>query len=64
MIEKVSFHFTERHLRPCKFSRFIMYPSEEYTDIMYPYSQTKEQFERMINEKCYKKFKIIPSEFV
>lgn len=64
MIEKVSFHFTERHLRPCKFNRFIMYPSKEYTDIMYPYSQTKEQFERMINEKCYKKFKIIPSEFV
>ena len=64
IMDRITFHFTERHLRPCKFNRFIMYPSKEYIDIMFPYGQTKEQFEKMISEKCYKKFKIIPSDFI
>ena len=57
-------HFTDKHLRPCKFNRYIMYPNKEYTDIMIPWERTKIQFERMINEKCIKKFKIIPSDFI
>ena len=47
-----------------KFNLFIMYPTKEYVDIMVPWDQKKEQKEQMINEKCNKKFKIIPSDFV
>ena len=62
--DKKFWHFTDKHLRPCKFNRYIMYPNKEYTDIMIPWGQKKEQFERMISEKCTKKFKIIPSDFI
>ena len=57
-------HFTDKHLRPCKYNRFIMYPNKEYVNIMFPWGQKDEQFKRMINKKCNKKFKIIPSDFI
>ena len=57
-------HFTDKHLRPCKYNRFIMYPNKEYVNIMFPWGQKDEQFKRMISEKCNKKFKIIPSDFI
>ena len=41
-----------------------MYPNKEYVNIMFPWGQKEEQFKRMINEKCNKKFKIIPSDFI
>ena len=62
--DKNFWHFTDKHLRPCKFNRFIMYPTKKYVDIMIPWGKKKEQFEIMINEKCNKMFKIIPSDFI
>jgi hypothetical protein len=58
-----SWHYQDRHLRPLKFNRFIMNPTEEYIQIMRPWKKKPEQFSQMINEKCNKKFKIIPSDF-
>ena len=46
------------------FNSFIMYPTKEYIEIMSPWKQKPEQFDQMINEKCNKKLKIIPSDFV
>ena len=57
-------HFTDWHLKPLKFNRFIMNPTKEYIKKMKPWRHSKEQFSKMINEKCIKKFKIIPSDFV
>ena len=62
--DKRFWHFTDKHLRPLKFNRFIMKPTKEYLDVMVPWGQKKEQFDKMINEKCDKKFKIIPSDFI
>ena len=41
-----------------------MNPTKEYIEIMKPWRHSKEQVSQMINEKCYKKFKIVPSDFV
>jgi hypothetical protein len=57
-------HFNDRHLKPLKFNRFIMNPTEEYIKVMKPWRHSKEQCSKMVNEKCIKKFKIIPSDFV
>jgi len=62
--DKRFWHFTDRHLRPLKFNRFIMKPTKEYLDVMVPWRQKKEQFDQMIHEKCNKKFNIIPSDFI
>ena len=56
-------HFYDRHLKPLKFNRFIMNPTKEYIEVMKPWRHSKEQVSQMINEKCYKKFKIVPSDF-
>ena len=61
--DKSFYHFRESHLRPLKYNIFIMYPTKEYSTIMYPWQRKEEQFKQMINEKCNKKFKIIPSDF-
>ena len=63
-IDKNFWHFYDRHLKPLKFNRFIMNPTKEYIEIMKPWRYSKEQVSQMINEKCYKKFKIVPSDFV
>ena len=57
-------HYQDRHLRPLKFNRIIMNPTEEYIKIMFPWKQKPEQFSQMISEKCNNKFTIIPSDFV
>ena len=57
-------HFCDRHLKPLKFNRFIMNPSKEYIKVMIPWRRSKEQLSQMIKEKCIKKFKIVPSDFV
>ena len=56
-------HFYDRHLKPLKFNRFIMNPTKEYIEVMKPLRSSKEQVSQMINEKCYKNFKIVPSDF-
>ena len=58
-VDKKFWHYTDRHLKPFKFNRFIMNPTKEYTNIMIPWGQKKNQFSQMINEKCDKKFKIM-----
>ena len=62
--DRRTWHFTDRHLRPFKFNKFVMYPNKEYVEMMFPWKQKKEQFERMKTEKCNKKFEIIPSDFI
>jgi len=57
-------HFLDRHLKPLKFNRFIMDPSEKYLEIMKVWRGNKDQLSQMINEKCIKKFRIIPSDFI
>jgi hypothetical protein len=57
-------HFNNRHLKPLKFNRFIMNPTKEYIEVMKPWKSSKEQLSQMIKEKCFKKFKIVPSDFV
>ena len=43
----------------------VFWPAnKEYVNIMFPWGQKDEQFKRMISEKCNKKFKIIPSDFI
>ena len=61
--DHINWHYQERHLRPLKFNRIIMNPTEEYIKVMKPWKQKPEQFSQMINEKCNKKFTIIPSDF-
>ena len=61
--DKNMWHFNLKNLRPMKFNLFVMYPTKEYVDIMVPWAQKEEQFKQMIDEKCNKKFKIIPSDF-
>ena len=61
--DKKFWHFTERHLRPQKFNRFIMNPTKTYSEIMFPWQQLPKQFSQMINEICDKKLTIIPSDF-
>ena len=56
-------HFYDRHLKPLKFNRFIMNPTKEYIEVMKPWRSSKRQISQMFNEKCNKKFKIIPSDF-
>jgi hypothetical protein len=56
-------HFYDRHLKPLKFNRFIMNPTKEYIEVMNPWRQSKKQLSKMTNEKCIKKFKIVPSDF-
>jgi len=62
-IDRNYWHFYDRHLRPLKFNRFIMNPTQEYIKIMKPWRQSKKQFSQMIKEKCIKKFTIVPSDF-
>ena len=62
--DRYYWHFSDRHLKPLKFNRFIMNPSKKYIKVMKIWRQTKEQLSQMINEKCIKKFKIVPSDFV
>lgn len=62
-VNKNFWHFNDRHLKPLKFNRFIMNPTEEYIKVMRPWNHSKEQYFKMINEKCINKFKIIPSDF-
>jgi len=57
-------HFCDRHLKPLKFNRFIMDPSEKYIEVMKYWRKSKEQLSQMINEKCIKKFRIVPSDFI
>jgi len=59
----INWHYQDRHLRPLKFNRFIMNPTEEYIKVMKPWRKEPNQFSQMINEKCNKKFTIIPSDF-
>ena len=61
--DHINWHYQDRHLRPLKFNRIIMNPTEEYIKVMKPWKQKPEQFSQMINEKCNKKFTIIPSDF-
>ena len=63
-MDRYYWHFFDRHLKPLKFNRFIMDPSKKYIEIMKIWRQSKEQLSQMINEKCIKKFKIIPSDFI
>ena len=62
-INRILWHYYDRHMRPLKFNRFIMNPTKEYFEIMNPWIQSKKQFSQMMTEKCIKKFKIIPSDF-
>ena len=62
-IEKYYWHFYDRHLKPLKFNRFIMNPTKQYIEVMSPWRGSKKQLYQMTNEKCFKKFKIIPSDF-
>jgi len=62
-IDKNFWHYDNRHLKPLKFNRFIMNPTKEYIKVMEPWIISKKQLSQMINEKCIKKFKIIPSDF-
>ena len=41
-----------------------MNPTKEYIKVMDPWTISKEQLSQMVNEKCIKKFQIIPSDFV
>jgi hypothetical protein len=40
-----------------------MNPTKQYIEVMNPWKGSKKQLNQMINEKCFKKFKIIPSDF-
>ena len=61
--DKNSWHFTEKHWRPLKYNIFVMNPTKEYVKIMDPWKKQEIQFKQMINEKCNKKFTIVPSDF-
>ena len=56
-------HFSDRHLNPLKFNKFIMNPTKEYLEKMIPWKKKPEQFDQLINGKCNQKFSIIPSDF-
>lgn len=62
-LERKLWHFYDRHLKPLKFNRFIMNPTKKYIEVMKPWRSSKEQIFQMVNEKCYKNFKIVPSDF-
>ena len=62
-LNRMLWHFYDRHLRPLKFNRFIMNPTKEYFETMNPWVQSKKQLSQMITEKCIKKFTLIPSDF-
>ena len=62
-IDRNLWHFNDWHLKPLKFNRFIMNPTKEYIEVMKPWRSSKEQLSHMIKEKCFKKFKIVPSDF-
>ena len=61
--DKNYWHFSEKHWRPLKYNLFIMNPTKEYVEIMVPWRKKEIQFKRMIDEKCNKKFRIVPSDF-
>ena len=61
--DKNNWHFNEKHWRPLKYNLFIMYPTKEYVEIMDPWRKKEIQFKQMIDEKCNKKFRIVPSDF-
>ena len=41
-----------------------MNPTKKYIKIMKPWRLSKKQLSQMIKEKCSKKFKIVPSDFI